>query len=332
MKKITEFFKSPLFLPVAALLLLYSYWLFFIPSEAFFSNWDLRLGTLGLTIYFTIMVLGKVFVNSPRLLLIPYIIAVPLSLLGFSYGVLYLSLMFEFYETRPIFPSFLGIVLISVMTYKKLVRQNKEHAIFSVITLPIFALAVFNFVNFCPTILEAEVFEGHKYYVIEEIWDYTHSYNNFYKCKFLGPYCNILDGTNYGNPGILIDEQKKEVSLTDARGLRYTDGSNPRSYSLAGAQFVDHIYYLSEKCNHFNYNGLYVCETYTFIPYECGLDNKSCDPLPIKIESRYESDFYWDEDETKNEVRLLDSYDETLIFTYGEHPECYAEGCEILQQ
>jgi hypothetical protein len=332
MKKIFEFFKSPLFLPVAALLLLYSYWLFLIPSKPFFSNWALKPGMLCLMIYFAITVLGKIFVDSPRLFSLLHIIAVPLSLLGFSYGVLYFSLIFEFYEIRPVFASLFGIVLISVITYKKLSRQNKEQAVFFLITLPIFALAVFNFVAYCPTIWAAEEFEGYRYYVIEEFWDYTHSDTHFYKCKILSFQCNLLEWTNYGNSGILIDEQKKEVSLIDPRGLRYTDGLNPRRYNLPGTQLGDHLYYLSEKCNNFNYNGLYQCETYTFIPYECNFDNKSCDPLPIKIESRYESDFYWDEDETKNEVRLLDSDDETLIFTYGEHPQCYAEGCEILQQ
>jgi hypothetical protein len=332
MKNFFKFLKSPLFLPVAALLLLYTYWLFFIPTKTFFSNLPLRLGMLGLTIYLIIAILGKILVDNPRPFSLLHIIAALLSLFAFSYGVLYFSLMFEFYETRPVFASLFGIILISFVTFKKLVRQNKDQAIFFLITIPIFALAVFNFVIFCPTILATEVFTGYKYYVIEEIWDYTHSDTHFYKCKVLSIQCHHLGWTNYGNSGILVDEQKKEVSLIDPRGLRYTDGLNPRSYSAPGAQLGNHLYYLSEKCKNLNYSGPYQCETHTVIPYKCNLDNKSCDPLPFRIESRYEPDFYWDEDEIKNEVSLLDSDDETLIFTYGEHPQCYAEGCEILQQ
>lgn len=332
MKKFFEFFNSPLFLPVAALLLLYAYWLFLIPSEPFFSNWSLKLGMLCLVIYFAITVLGEIFVDTPRLFLLPYIIAVPLSLLAFSYGVVFFFLVFEIYEVRLVFAALFGIVLISIITYKKLVQQNRQQPILFLTPLPIFALAVFNFVAYCPTILAAEEFEGYRYYIIEEFWDYTYSDAYFYKCKILSFQCHQIGWTNYGNSGILVDEQKKEVSLIDPRGLRYTDGLNPRSYSAPGAQLGNHLYYLSEKCNNLNYNGLYQCETYTVIPYKCNLDNKSCDPLPFRIESRYEPDFYWDEDGIKNEVLLLDNDGETLIFTYGEHPQCYAEGCEILQQ
>lgn len=39
---------------------------------------------------------------------------------------------------------------------------------------------------------------------------------------------------------------------------------------------------------------------------------------------------YLEVDATKNEINLINYEDDTLIFTYGENPRCYVEGCEIL--
>ena len=174
--------------------------------------------------------------------------------------------IFDFYRERPVFLFLLGLILVVVIIYKKLKEHDKQLSIFFLTTFPIFALAIFNFIIYCPKVWVMKEFAGYKYYVIEEIWDYPHSDNNFYKCKQLSFHCELLDGTNYGNPEIIIDEQKREVSLADFRGLRYTDGFNPRSYDLAGVEYDNHIYYLTEKCNNFNYNGQNECETQTFMP------------------------------------------------------------------
>lgn len=335
MKKLVEFFKSLFFLPLAILMILYSYWLIFIPSKTFFSNWDLKLGIICLVIYFIITVIGKILINNQRLYLIPYIIATPISVVAIRLGASYLFLMFifDFYIYRPVFISLLGIGFLAVSIYKKLVNQDKRQFFFFLITFPVFALAVFNFVVYSPTIWATAGFESYKYYVVEEIYDYPHSNTYLIKCRKLSFQCNILSGTRFARPEIIVDYEKKEVNLISTRGLIYTDGANPRRYTgHEGGQLGSNIYYLSETCNNFNYDGRNECESYTFIPYECNLDNKSCDPLLIKIESNYESYFYWVTDEAKKEISLLYSDDEILIFTYGEHPRCYAEGCEILQQ
>lgn len=335
MKKTVDFFKSPLFLPVAALLVLYGYWLLFIPSRKIFSNWDLRLGVICLTIYFIITILGKLFVNNQRLYFLPYIITVPISITGMYFGSMYLFLMliFGLYLYRPVFLSLLGIVALVVLTYKNLVSQNKQQAIFFLTTFPIFALAVFNFVVYSPTIWVTTSFGEYKYYVVEEIYDYPHSDTDFIKCKKLSFQCDYLNGIRFARPEIIVDEQNNEVSIIDARGLIYTDGLNPRKYTgHEGGQLGSNLYYLSQTCNNFNYNGHNECESYTFVPYECKLDNTSCNPLPIEIESDYESYYYWETDEIKREINLLYSDDEILIFTYGDHPQCYVEGCKISEE
>ncbi len=337
MKKSVEFFKSPLFFPVAVLLVLYGYWLLFIPTKTFFSNLDLRLGILCLATYFTITVFHRILISNERLFFIPFIIAAPISLGGLFYGALYLFLMFtfDFYEYRPVFLSLLGILAIVVLTYKKLVSQNQPQAIFFLITTPIFVLAVFNFIIFSPKIWKTDQLGEYKYYIVEEIWDYPHSDTDFIKCKKLSFQCNYLSGIRFARPEIIVDEQNNEVSVIDARGLVYTDGLNPRRYTgHEGGQLGSNLYYLSEICHNFNFNQQGDCESYTLIPYECNIDNKSCDPLPIKFEGDF--DFYplWKTDDANNEISLLyaDNDNDVLIFTYGEHPRCFINECEILKQ
>lgn len=305
----------------------------FIPSKVFLENSDLRLGIICATIYFTITILGKFFVNH-RFYFLPNFIALPISVAATYFGALYLFLMFifDFYKDRPVFICLLGAVLIAVLVYKKLITQDKRQIFFFLTTLPVFALAVFNFIVYCPKVWAAEGFGKYKYYVIEEIYDYPHSDTYFLKCKKLSFQCDVLSGTQFARAEIIVDEDKKEVSFIDARGLVFTDGSNPRMYTGdEGGRLGNNLYYLAETCIKFNYDGRNECENYTFIPYECNLDNKSCDPLPIKIKSDYESYFYWEVNKVATEIDLLYSDDAVLFFTYGKHPKCYVEACEILQ-
>lgn len=82
---------------------------------------------------------------------------------------------------------------------------------------------------------------------------------------------------------------------------------------------------------------LELVDTHEFINlYECrGLLN--CQRIPIeyssgdyyqstliKIDSRTDEVHFYIFDLLDNEFRL--------IFTYGEHPSCYVEGCEILEE
>ena len=215
MKKVIEFFKSPLFLPVAILMIPYTYWLFFIPSKTFLRNFDLKLGMLSLTIFFVVTVLGKILINNNHLYFLPYIFVIPVSLAAIQFGQLYLFSMFifDFYRTRPVFLFLAGIILVIVITYKKLPKPDKRQLIFFLSTLPIFAFSMFNFIVYCPAIWATEDFGGYRYYVVEEIWDYPHSDVDFYKCRKLSFQCEILDGIQSGHPEIIIDDEKKRSAL-----------------------------------------------------------------------------------------------------------------------
>lgn len=258
-----------------------------------------------------------------------------MSLIGIRVGAQYLFLMliFDFYKYRPVFTSFFAIVFIVVFVYKKLVKQNKQQTFFFLTTLPIFTFITFNFVVYSPTVWATDELGDYKYYIVEEIWDYPHSDTDFIKCKKLSFQCDYLSGIRFARPEIVVDEQNNEVSVIDTRGLVYTDGLNPRRYTgHEGGRLGGNLYYLSEICRNFYQEG--DCKSYTFIPYECNVNNKSCDPLPIKFES--DIDFYplWETDDANNEISLhyVDNDNDVLIFTYGEHPRCFIIECEILKQ
>jgi hypothetical protein len=79
------------------------------------------------------------------------------------------------------------------------------------------------------------------------------------------------------------------------------------------------------------------CGGLTYTLYECDLSFKSCDTLLIQYTQFDTRDFLvLEADETANEVKLYEEDFETddvkLIFAYGEHPRCYVEGCEILEE
>lgn len=336
-KKIVESLKSPSILSITVLIILYTYWAFFIPTKLFFSNHDLRLGAICVAIYFTIAILGEVFINNQKHHLFLYIITIPASLTSIYFGSLYFFLMFvfDFYLYPRVVFSLLSIVLVTNITYKKILKQGRKQVLFFLITLPVFILAIFNFAVFSPIVWATKGYGEYRYYVIEEIYDYPHSDTSFYKCRKLSFQCDILDGTRFVNPEIIVDEEKKEVSFLDIRGLNYTDGATPRRYTgHEGGKLGDNLFYLSETCNNFNDDGQGNCQSYTLIPYVCGLDNKSCDPLPIIIKGDYEYYFYWEVDEEKKNINLhySDIDKEYLIFKYGETIQCYVKDCIVLQQ
>lgn len=156
------------------------------------------------------------------------------------------------------------------------------------------------------------------------------------------------------NYKIICDEEKKEANFVDkyTKVLYYTDGENPRQYvEYAGAKLRGHRYFVSRKVS---FPGDCVteisnCAIETYALYECKLDYTSCNPLPI----RYTTDIGADTldlkaDKTTNEISLfrhrsrfryecqyqkcLGGVYKALIFTYGESPRCYVEGCSILNQ
>ncbi|MEW5940022.1 MAG: hypothetical protein AB1750_10195, partial [Chloroflexota bacterium] len=135
---------------------------------------------------------------------------------------------------------------------------------------------------------------------------------------------------------LVYDEKMKLVSVVekswdDSESLLYTDSLPPRTF-WEDLEFEGKRYYLAYVCNP-NPENKYDCiATYTL--YQCELDNTSCVPLPFQYteQDHQVEEIVMERDNTTNNVKVSFYWDgiTTLIFSYGDHPRCYVEGCEIL--
>lgn len=174
----------------------------------------------------------------------------------------------------------------------------------------------------------------YKYYLVSTLNSDFHTLDWFYKCQYSSLGCQHLF-SSYGLPGpeLLIDEINNEVSLLAWGNLLVTDSKIPIYYTGASGQLGDNLYVLSwDFFEDIECEG-YFCRTYIYNLNRCNLDYKGCEPLPIQYTASYDITPSWEANETKQEISLYDDYDnETIIFTYGERPRCYADGCELLEK
>ena len=164
---------------------------------------------------------------------------------------------------------------------------------------------------------------------------------------------------------IICDEGKREANFVDTYNhvLYYTDGENARIYEeYVGAKLRGHRYFISrelsfpEDCTEEIFN----CALFNYTLFKCNLDYTNCNPLPIHYQrensakllelridkkaneiSLYEegvhlSNIYSESPNcppgiTTNET-IHDEEEDTLIFTYGENPRCYVDGCSITNE
>jgi hypothetical protein len=238
------------------------------------------------------------------------------------------------------FVFFLGCVLITLSVRRKFSSNDEpDSKLFFAILLPVLCLNILFFTVFCPVVTDTARLGKLKYYIVEGVDDDFHSYRNFYKCKKWSFDCQSLY-SSYDSPfgSIIIDEQKGEINLLSlgASSILYTDGEQPRFYAPTTAQFRNHKYQFSQKCNDLdNEQGFYDCGNYTFTLYECNLDYRSCDPFPVQYTTGYyDTLFIIEGDEHIGELNIYNGYPEEggiLIASYGKNPRCYVEGCEILE-
>lgn len=214
-----------------------------------------------------------------------------------------------------------------------------------------FSLNVWNAVSGFPSIKDTTRFNGVTYYLT-----YNHQsmidtqYGGNYLAKWEGPFASELYGlrTDWAQLEFMIDENSEVVNIVvrifdDTERLVYTDSEPPREYTLGSAQLGDHFYYVSPQCNIGEHRS--ACATLTYTLYRCKLDNTSCVLLPFQYTG--EEDYgYLKINEANNEIdflvesRFISSHDKSglpiypdiLVYSYGEHPRCYVEGCEILKE
>ena len=230
---------------------------------------------------------------------------------------------------------FIYIFIIGLMKFSQ--KRSFVRALSYVIAVLFFAVnTLFVYVYF-PR-LEASTHFGKTTYFITSNFPFLEccGYHQFTKWEGIFQYESNFYGYNMPQVKFIYDKKTEEVSLVDVsegfEKLYETFGKSHRSYE-GYAKLETHLYYSSAKCNR-NKEG--VCETWTYVLYQCEMDNTSCTLLPIEYttgsdgwvnlqanEATEEIDFYFESHYSTD--------DETLIYTYGQSPRCFVDGCIIIK-
>jgi hypothetical protein len=238
-----------------------------------------------------------------------------------------------------------GLILLGLFCFfaTNLTKPSDDPAVIKVmlfILSTIFLLGnMAHAIAFFPTLSSSARCAGRTYYIswMHPLTDYQWTFYNLTIWKPFLTYESHFFGYSGGPYEIVCDEERWEANIirTFNNVLAYTDGENPRHYDeYNGARLKNHQYFLTRQCNDWIPS---TCGSMTYTLYQCDLSFKSCDPLPIQYTQYDSSDFLeLSSDEITDEVQLHEDDFATdavvLIFTYGEHPRCYVEGCEILEE
>lgn len=333
MKLIIELFKKLLEFPALWVSVIYLFWFVFVPTDESFST-----GIWLLGFYLIITALETLLDANQKTSIVLLVVLLPFTWF-FSMFVLDLWFSTVGWLGREFIYVPLIILSLSYIAYN-LFRApssgNKTlHILLFVLTIPILVINITYPITYFPETLDRKDFGNFVYYIVWGMDSDYHSHLTFYKCKEWSIQCEGLYGS-YDRmffDKIIIDKEKNEVSAVDGNfnlGLAFTDGDNPRSYDAFPVQLGDHVY--QPSANH-EYGGCGAanCDVYIYTAYECNLDYTSCNMIPMQYSATSDRWIYLDVNEATKEIIAYDR-DDTPIFTYGEHPVCYVDGCVILAQ
>lgn len=276
------------------------------------------------------------------------IILMPVFSVGYFFWVRNnIPLVFYVSNYREI--SFVGALLLSVGSiftiFALIYARHTGKSGIRIVGIVLFALTLpFNclLVYVSPTlqtVLDKAQISNTTYYLTGEINLDGHFFRDLYKCTNNHFACEKTPfysggGTNATHWRLMIDKTTDpneinviRVSYDGDEVLEYTYGIQPRYYGCSPAKLNDHLYYLTYPV----YIEYYKLTIFTL--YECKLDNTSCKKLPIQYTGTGRSKETV-ADETTGEINVFihDKWGrDTLVFTWGENPRCYVDGCEILE-
>ena len=273
------------------------------------------------------------FLNRPLAFPIPILAAFYLYWFGFT--------PMEFNGNDNSFSALIiGLILFTIQITASIALNastNREHLgpVIMFIYLPVLLVNAIYLPNVFPRTLDSAQYRHLKYYYIVTTNLEHHSYAHLYRCKKWSFYCeSIYISRGFIDARIIVDSQAGEVSLFESHRLEYTDAVIPRYYAGYPTPLNDHLYILGWSCVYWNPVG-YCDGDVAYVLYECNMEYMSCAPLPIQytdFANNYSLDLESDAEATEITLFEFDDYDNpTPIFTYGEHPRCYVEGCEILE-
>ena len=245
--------------------------------------------------------------------------------------------------------AFIGglILLILYLAFSKLllvVKNNILRVVFGFLSITLLVINAVYLDIHIPRVETRARCNGVTYYLTyghplgDEQWTYVHmsKWNGIsYQSHFFG-YAPDAAGNK-----IVCDEARKEAhfikSFGDPANLIYIDGENPQAFEgHNGARLKNRFYFMSEDwslqqdcANQYTEE----CSIVVFMLYECELDYTNCNRLRISYTADNYEFIELRPDESRNEISLMEEHlsieVETLIFTYGENPVCYVEGCTI---
>ncbi len=238
----------------------------------------------------------------------------------------------------------LGIILFAIYIVSGiLVNLTRRKLLAIVLFIPYLFVLWINFLHvraYFPSLENDVVCNGSSYYIT---WGHPfgdYQWTNYTMTKWDGIFSYETSFFGYtpsaGPFKIICDEKKNEANFVKTKNdvLVYTDGENPRSYDeYTGIRVNDRQYFLEWQCNDWVPS---TCGSETYTLYQCNSDFKLCDPLPLRYTTDNTETFVFEANTLTNEINLYDDFDDNpkrmLIFTWGEHPRCYAEGCEFLEK
>ena len=155
-----------------------------------------------------------------------------------------------------------------------------------------------------------------------------HGYYNLFECDSNDLNCRYIyfdSGSIALDCKLVIENGTNYINLITNDKFKYSIGDRPR-YILNNAEF-DENYYSLARIPLEGEGG------YEFHLYKCNLDFTTCEPMPfiyIQISPDGPEPAYVYPDEETGQLNVWD-YQDNLIFSYKDSPECFVEGCSIPQ-
>jgi len=189
-------------------------------------------------------------------------------------------------------------------------------------------------------VVDTAKYDGTTYYLVEHL-DYSEPYS--WRDYSITKWHGLSEYKSYGvgerRVEMMYDEKMKVVYVvnTEWDKLVFLDSTPPRFFDEDNeTEFNGKIYALASKChpNPLKYN---LCETFTYMVYQCELNYTECVSLQFQYYGEYIYEMVIENVNTSNEINIYfgigeyRNYKKTLIFTQADMPRCHVEGCEILQ-
>lgn len=244
----------------------------------------------------------------------------------------------------PDFAYIVGLILLGLYAlFAILTKTTRKHKILQkLLFIPsaiLFIGSIGHITAFFPQIDFTAKCNNKTYYItwMHPFGDYQWIFNNLTIWHGSFKYESFFFGYELGSYEIVCDDEKMEANIinTSNNVLIYTDGERPRSYNRhTKTELRHHKYFLSMRCNDWVPS---TCGSITYTLYQCSLSYKSCEPLPIQYTQHDTRDtLHLSANDTFDEVNLheedFETDEITLIFTYGDLPQCFVKGCEIREE